>query len=72
MPGQADDGLICGWHFTPGHAGRALGSMAEARELMQAPVGEGFVWLHMNLSHSASVRWLRVFAVQTHARTLPS
>lgn len=62
MPGQADDGLICGWHFTPGHAGRALGSTAEARELMQAPVGEGFVWLHMNLSHSASVRWLRQHA----------
>lgn len=55
---QADDGLICGYRFGPDGSSRALASTAEAQPLL-AQSGEGFIWLHMNLSHTASLRWLR-------------
>lgn len=58
---RADDGLICGYHFDPTGAARALNSTAEAARSMSSGLS-GFVWLHMNLSHTASLRWLRAHA----------
>ncbi len=62
LAAQADDGLVCGYLFAPGQAAVALRSTAEARALLAAPPTSGFLWLHMNLSHAASVRWLRQHA----------
>ncbi|MEI8265703.1 MAG: transporter [Betaproteobacteria bacterium] len=55
---QADDGLICGYRFGPDGRAHTIASTTEAHSLLSQP-GPGFVWLHMNLSHTASVRWLR-------------
>ena len=55
---RADDGLICGYHFDAAGTARALNSTADAAQLMGSDL-TGFVWLHMNLSHTASLRWLR-------------
>ena len=58
---QADDGLICGYHFMPGGTAASISSTAQAQALM-AQAAPGFLWLHMNLSHAASARWLRAHA----------
>lgn len=59
--GSDASGLICAWQFHPdGHA-VALGS-AEVEAFLARPEGErgeGFLWLHVNLSHSACEKWLR-------------
>ncbi|NRF68913.1 transporter [Aquincola sp. S2] len=61
---SADDGLICGYHFRPGQAGAPIASTTEALALLEREAGrhEGFVWLHMNLSHAAALPWLRAHA----------
>lgn len=58
---QTDDGLICGYLFGPDGQAIAVASTQEAQSLLLHQ-GSGFVWLHMNLSHTASVRWLRAHA----------
>lgn len=58
---RANDGLICGYHFLPTGAALAVVSTEDAARLLGNEM-EGFVWLHMNLSHSASLRWLRTHA----------
>lgn len=55
---QSNDGLICGYRFGSDGAASPISSTAEAAASLNA-VGTGFLWLHMNLSHSASLRWLR-------------
>jgi zinc transporter len=55
---HADDGLICGYHFEPDGGVHTVASTTEAQALM-AQAAPGFLWLHMNLSHAASARWLR-------------
>jgi zinc transporter len=56
-----DDGLICAYRFEPGHPAQEIGSAAEAARLVAAPI-TGFIWLHFNLSHSATGHWLREHA----------
>jgi zinc transporter len=56
-------GLICGFRFSAGGQGQALGT-AEALEFLReaaAPETEpgGFVWLHFNLAHTAAEKWMR-------------
>lgn len=58
---QADDGLICGYHFHQDGTVASIASTSEAQSLLSA-AAPGFLWLHMNLSHAASVRWLRAHA----------
>jgi zinc transporter len=58
---RANDGLICGYHFDPSGAALPVVSTEDAARLLVSEM-EGFVWLHMNLSHSASLRWLRTHA----------
>jgi len=58
---RANDGLICGYHFDPSGAALPVASTEDAARLLGSEM-EGFVWLHMNLSHSASLRWLRTHA----------
>jgi zinc transporter len=58
---RANDGLICGYHFDPSGAALPVASTEDAARLLGSEM-EGFVWLHMNLSHTASLRWLRTHA----------
>jgi zinc transporter len=58
---HADDGLICGYRFEPDGGVHSVASTTEAHSLLSQQ-GPGFVWLHMNLSHTASLRWLRAHA----------
>jgi zinc transporter len=62
----ADHGLICGWKFLPGGPAVDLATLEAVQQAMEAP-GEGFVWLHFNLSHTGSLRWLRQNAGLTEA-----
>jgi zinc transporter len=59
--GADRDGLICAFHLTPEGPGRQLASAAEALALLgpERRPAQGFVWLHMNLSHAAAQPWLR-------------
>ena len=64
VPYGADaSGLICGFRFDPSGQGQALGTM-DALQWLNAPPGTeppdtGFVWLHFNLAHAATEKWLR-------------
>jgi zinc transporter len=54
-------GLICGFQFTPGAAGVAVGLDAALDWLRGGPAqgaGDGFVWLHFNLSDAAAEDWI--------------
>lgn len=59
--GSDPTGLICGYLFSPGLAGRSV-ETADALEWMRRPVeatGDDFIWLHVNLSNAATSKWLR-------------
>lgn len=59
--GSDPSGLICGYQFAPGEAGRPLSSEDAEAWLAQPRAGDDqrFIWLHFNLANSASVRWLQ-------------
>ena len=62
--GADSTGLICGFHFGTDGRGEALDTQQALQWLAQsaaaAPVADtGFVWLHFNLAHSATEKWLR-------------
>ncbi len=59
--GADADGLICAFHLRPGQPGEQLTSAAEALARLgpQRQPADGFVWLHMNLSHAAAEPWLK-------------
>lgn len=56
--GWDDIGLICGYAFMPGQPGRALPA-AEIEPALETEADGSFVWLHFNLSNTASERWMR-------------
>jgi zinc transporter len=58
--GSGRNGLICGFHFAPGHAGRAV-TLDEALDFLAQgqPAEPGFVWLHFNLVDASSEPWMR-------------
>ncbi len=59
--GSDPTGLICGYLFSSGQAGRAIDSI-EALKWMQrdaAATDQDFIWLHVNLSNAATTKWLR-------------
>jgi zinc transporter len=59
--GSDRDGLICGYLFTPGAAGRPIGLPETIGWLARSgdePAG-GFVWLHFNLADAHSEPWLQ-------------
>lgn len=51
-------GLIYGYCFHSGAEPRPL-TAQQACQAWQQQQGEGFIWLHVNLSHAASARWLK-------------
>lgn len=57
--GADSSGLICGFRFgTDGH-GQAVSAEQAVAWLDREAVTDGFVWLHFNLAHAATERWLR-------------
>lgn len=61
IPYGADaNGLIGAWHFTAQRQVRALAAQ-EVEQWLRGPSTrtDGFLWLHVNLSHSACEKWLK-------------
>ncbi len=57
--GSERAGLLCGYAFAPGRAGRAIDADEADALVRGAPEGtREFLWLHFNLSNQASRRWL--------------
>ena len=52
-------GLLCGYRFTPGEAGRRIDADDACSVLDGESNGDDFLWLHFNLANKASERWLR-------------
>lgn len=52
-------GLICAYRFTPSQPGQPLAADALPPLLAAGLPDDSFLWLHLNLSHSACQRWLR-------------
>ncbi len=62
--GADSSGLICGFQFGPDGRGEAVDALQALQWLARdatavAAVEPGFVWLHFNLAHSATEKWLR-------------
>jgi zinc transporter len=59
--GSDQSGLVCGYLFEQGSAGRPIGSpeILEWLDRRHAAKGSDFAWLHYTLSHAATEKWLR-------------
>jgi zinc transporter len=57
--GSDKDGLVWGYAFAPGAAGRVIDAEAALAELAGLASGDAFVWLHFNVANAASERWMR-------------
>lgn len=60
-PDFTDDvaGLIYGYSFCSSAAPTRLSAQEAIRAWQHKTEGEGFLWLHVNLSHAASARWVK-------------
>lgn len=58
--GTDQNGLICGFLLSPTRSPREMGSEEAAHWLAanKDSTGEDFLWLHFNLGHTASEKWL--------------
>jgi zinc transporter len=61
--GADSTGLICGFQFEANRAGEPIGTQQALQWLARDPsapdADPGFIWLHFNLAHSATEKWLR-------------
>lgn len=57
--GADASGLICGFRFGADGRGEAVSAEQALAWLNGEACAEGFVWLHFNLAHAATERWLR-------------
>ena len=61
--GSDEAGLVCGYLFEPGQAGRAVGSEDVITWLRSTSAAEAsgasFVWLHFTVSNASAEPWLR-------------
>ena len=57
--GTDSSGLICGFRFGADGRGQAVSAEQAVAWLDGEAVTDGFVWLHFNLAHAATERWLR-------------
>jgi zinc transporter len=64
--GSDKAGMVCGYAFRPGEAGREIDSDAVA-EWLAAPGNDEFLWLHFNLANSAASRWIEQHLVVPEA-----
>jgi zinc transporter len=52
-------GLLYGYAFCPGEAGREIDSAEVLQRLLNPAENDEFMWLHLNLAHAACERWMR-------------
>lgn len=59
--GADSSGLICGFQFDATGSGKPIVAEQALQWLAQsqADANSGFIWLHFNLAHTASEKWLR-------------
>ncbi len=57
--GADASGLICGYRFGADGVGVPVEGAHALQWLAQSAPDEGFVWLHLNLAHAATEKWLR-------------
>lgn len=63
--GADRSGLVCGFRFSPGHPGIPIDADASIESLARITAGPHsggggeFLWLHFNLAHVSSERWMR-------------
>jgi len=59
--GSDDTGLVCGFVFSAGRCGQAVGSAEASAWLRDVSSKEKreFIWLHFNAAHAATERWLK-------------
>ena len=57
--GADSAGLICGFRFGADGRGLAVDSAQALAWLSSTSAGDGFVWLHFNLAHATTEKWLR-------------
>ena len=57
--GADSSGLICGFRFGADGRGLAIGAQDALVWLKRTEADEGFVWLHFNLAHATTEKWLR-------------
>ena len=57
--GSDPTGLICAYHFSSDGVAWPMTSVDAEAWLAQASAGVGFLWLHVNLSHSSCEKWLK-------------
>jgi len=56
--GADTSGLICGFQFDKGGNGASIDASQALQWLAAEESGTGFIWLHFNLAHSATEKWL--------------
>lgn len=57
--GADASGLICGFRFGADGSGVPIDSAQGLAWLADPAAGAGFIWLHFNLAHAATEKWLR-------------
>jgi zinc transporter len=57
--GSDKDGLVCAYAFEREGSGLAVDGDAAALWLASPPEGDGFLWLHFNVTNAASERFMR-------------
>lgn len=59
--GSDTTGILCCYRFHPAEGSRALDAAEVERRLLEQrePAPGEFLWLHLNLSHAGSEKWLR-------------
>ena len=57
--GADASGLICGYRFGEDGRGVPVDGAHALQWLAESAPGAGFVWLHLNLAHAATEKWLR-------------
>ncbi len=55
-------GLICGFRFDPDGQSVTVGSDEALAWLSRSESADGFIWLHFNLAHATTEKWLREHA----------
>ncbi|PVZ15427.1 MULTISPECIES: transporter [unclassified Pseudomonas] len=51
-------GLICGFRFRAGLAGDEMDAQATLHAVQNLPVGDEFIWVHLNMAHAGCKRWM--------------